>query len=125
MPISVVWDNDAHCTLIVTVVKPYSWNEIIDTYQQVAVLISENSHPVDLIHDARLGVFPGLPVFKPFRQIRMMLPDNLQRCCLVGVSSLAHDLAVLYARSTGNEDRLLFRETIEDARRALVELRGS
>lgn len=123
MPILVVWDNDEKTILRYDIRGRWTWDEMMNAYNEGAALLKEVSHTVDFI------VYPIDPISKahiPPNSLSNVLRLHGKSLSNAGVTALINDnttartlLRLLSALNPRIAARYIMVDTLEEARQKL------
>jgi hypothetical protein len=123
MNIQVTWDNsDQQNTIRVTLNNADAWSEIEDAYKAVYAMMDNAGQWVDVIIDVTDAPGPAKPAaFIALVRAYLNAPSNAGACVLIGASQTVRVLAHNFIQSGDWHYRILFAETLTEARMRLSE----
>lgn len=118
----IVWDNDERTVIRMEYLPLQTWDQHHARMEQVATMIREVEHIVDLIILFEGAVTPPSgSAISHFRRSWLSMPSNAGVVVDVGVSpilaALIHLFIRLYSRELGN--KIFFAPTLEEARKII------
>jgi hypothetical protein len=127
MPLHICWDNEEKTAIRCESEGNWTWDEYHTSLEQIAEMMREVNHHVDLINIRRLGAtMPRGSSLPHFQRALAILPDNFGLNIFVTNNAVARVIVSVFTRvyASLSGGRLLMVGTLEEARAVVAKERA-
>lgn len=123
MPIFVEWLNEQSCTIVISIVKQWSWEDIFSAIERCHAMMDSVSHPVCTIFDvSQSATWPTNP-FKNLQKANEMTHPRSHIVTIVGLPPFYRGFVSVFQKMRGfsNPNGVFFFPKLEEAQLFLKE----